>query len=68
MKTELEKKLDKLPEFIIIDNSTCGINIYKCDNLWFIDYTNEFDNCYLSVVHKSLQAAVDNTLKEIKNL
>lgn len=68
MKTELEKKLNKLPDFIIIDNNKYDVNIYKGDGLWYIDYTNEFDNCYLFVVHQSLQAAVDTTLKEIKNL
>lgn len=68
MKTELEKKLNKLPDFIVIDNNKYDVDIYKDEGLWYIDYTNEFDNCYLSVVHTSLQAAVDTTLKEIKNL
>ena len=68
MKTELEKKLNKLPDYIVIDNNKCNVYIYKGDSLWYIDYINEFDNCYLSVVHKSLQAAVDTMLSEIKKL
>ena len=68
MKTELEKKLNKLPEFIVIDNNKWFLRIYKSPDLWYIDYTDDVENSYLSVVHTSLQAAVDTTLKEIKNL
>lgn len=74
MKTELEKKLNKLPAYIDdIDGNRFMLSIIKCDfeknpNNWQIDYMDIYKNTILSVTHSSLQAAVDTTLKEIKNL
>lgn len=73
MKTELEKKLDKLPAFIETDfDGYCvwELRIIKTakNNHWFIEYTDSNDNSIIIVEHQSLQAAVDTTLKEIKNL
>ena len=70
MKTscELEKKLNKLPAFISILDDQYDLKITKSINSWIIEYTDYLDNCWISVEHQSLQAAVDNTLKEIKNL
>jgi hypothetical protein len=76
MKTELEKKLIKLPDSILQENTIYALFITKViwDSLdnsqctWYIDYKDEVDNTILHVEHQSLQAAVDNTLKEIKKL
>jgi hypothetical protein len=76
MKTELEKKLNKLPDSILQENTIYALFITKViwdglDNsqcTWYIDYKDEVDNTILHVEHQSLQAAVDTTLKEIKNL
>ena len=76
MKTELEKKLNKLPDSILQENTIYALFITKViwDGLnnnhctWYIDYKDEADNTILHVEHQSLQAAVDTTLKEIKNL
>ena len=68
MKTELEKKLNKLPPFIIIGDEQYDLKIYKDLKSWHIDYVDCYDNCYLGTEHNSLQAAVDTTLREIKNL
>lgn len=76
MKTELEKKLNKLPDSILQENTLYALFITKViwDSLdnnqctWYIDYKDEVDNTILHVEHQSLQAAVDTALKEIKNL
>jgi hypothetical protein len=71
MKTELEKKLNKLPARIKTYS-----NDYHCvyqlkitkmienDN-WIIEYIDSNDNSIIKVEHRSLQAAVDNTLAVI---
>ena len=73
VRTELEKKLHKLPDSIDIDSCLYALFITKIkadehNDEWFIDYKDEADNTLFSVQHKSLQAAVDTALKEIKNL
>ena len=76
MKTELEKKLNKLPDSILQEKTIFALFITKViwDSInnnqctWYIDYRDEVDNTILHVEHQSLQAAVDTTLKEIKNL
>ena len=68
MKTELEKKLNKLPAFIPILDDQYDLKITKGIDSWIIEYTDYLGNCWISVEHQSLQAAVDNTLKEIKKL
>ena len=69
MKTELEKKLNKLPEYINSDNIFYFLLIRKNDTTWIIEYVDVItENTLILVSHNSLQAAVDTTLKEIKNL
>ena len=70
MKTEIEKKLEKLPAYIIIDDICYQFKLQKDKetNHWFIDYTDNDNNSMLIIEHSSLQAAVDNTLKEIKRI
>lgn len=69
MKTELEKKLNKLPEYINSDNIFYFLLIRKNDSNWIIEYVDVItENTLILVSHQSLQAAVDTTLKEIKNL
>lgn len=68
MKTELEKKLNKLPAFIKVDDIEYHLKILKDNEVWYIEYCDFLFNTILSVEHQSLQAAVDTTLKEIKNL
>ena len=72
MKTELEKKLGKLPDEIMYENTSFSLNITKINvgkgSNWFINYIDKADNSLILVEHQSLQAAVDTTLKEIKNL
>ena len=73
MKTELEKKLNKLPEDTLVGNTLFVMFITKHhisdeEITWCIEYKDEVDNTLLSIEHTSLQAAVDTTLKEIKNL
>ena len=69
MKTELEKKLNKLPEYVNSDNIFYFLLIRKNDSNWIIEYIDVItENTLILINHKSLQAAVDTTLKEIKNL
>lgn len=68
MKTELEKKLNKLPAFIKVDDIEYHLKILKDNEVWYIEYCDFLLNTILSVEHQSLQAAVDTALKEIKNL
>lgn len=69
MKTELEKKLNKLLEYINSDNIFYFLIIRKNDSHWVIEYVDVItENTLLLISHTSLQAAVDTTLKEIKNL
>jgi len=75
MKTELEKKLNKLPAYITIEYTDFWLKISKADDFpsketifWTIQYIDSEGNSALYVQHSSLQAAVDTTLKEIKNL
>jgi len=69
MKTELEKKLNKLPEYINSDNIFYFLLMRKNDSNWIIEYVDVLtENTLILVSHQSLQAAVDTTLKEIKNL
>ena len=71
MKAELEKKLNKLPAVIQDYGVFYDLIICKCDVplKWVIQYTNfSTENTILTVEHQSLQAAVDTTLKELKNL
>lgn len=70
MKTscELEKKLNKLPALISILDDQYDLRITKSINNWKIEYTDYLGNCWISIEHQSLQAAVDTALKEIKNL
>lgn len=71
MKTQLEKKLSKLPAFIEDDYQGCAVYELKIrktaeNNHWFVEYTDRFSNSLLIVEHSSLQAAVDNTLSSLK--
>ena len=68
MKTELEKKLNKLPAFIKVDDIEYHLKMLKDNEVWYIEYCDFSLNTILSVEHQSLQAAVDTTLKEIKSL
>lgn len=70
MKTscELEKKLNKLPAFIPILDDQYDLKITKSNNNWKIEYIDYLGNCWISIEHHSLQAAVDTMLSEIKNL
>lgn len=69
MKTELEKKLNKLPEYVNSDNIFYFLLIRKNDSNWIIEYVDVItENTLILINHKSLQAAVDTTLKEIKSL
>lgn len=73
MKTQLEKKLNKLPAFI--EDGCQGYAVYELkirktaeNNHWFVEYTDIFNNSLLIVEHSSLQAAVDNTLSSLKEI
>ena len=72
MKTELEKKLNKLPEYIELNKVKFCLDIgkYKENDIlmWCISYIDYCDNILFSVQHQSLQAAVDTMLSEIKKL
>ena len=74
MKPELQKKLDKLPAYIDDEEGIRFLlNIAKCNFEkispdWQIDYRDIYDNTLLSVIHSSLQAAVDNTLSFINKV
>lgn len=75
MKTELEKRLNKLPSDVRVGSIRYELLIskeYIVDEdlfYWCITYKDKFDgNIILEVLHQSLQTAVDTTLKEIKNL
>ena len=77
MKTscELEKKLKKLPDHLEDDEISYDLRITKLTDkvankdCWAIEYVDGLtSNILLSVEHTSIQAAVDTTLKEIKNL
>lgn len=70
MKTELEKKLNKLPAYIVVEGLCYQLKIQKDNetNHWFVEYTDNNINSIIIIEHQSLQAAVDITLKEIKNL
>ena len=74
MKTELEKKLNKLPAYIHV-YADFFLKISKVDDYpdrktisWIIEYKDSEGNLLLRILHSSLQAAVDTALKEIKNL
>ena len=68
MKTELEKRLNKLPAYIDVDNICYQFKLQKDNetNHWFVEYTDNNDNSIIIIEHQSLQAAVDTTLREIK--
>lgn len=75
MKTscELAKKLNKLPEDILIGDTLFVLFITKHhindkETVWDIQYRDEADNALLVVEHTHLQAAVDNTLATLKTL
>ena len=74
MKTEIERKLDKLPASIYDPEDNCYDLIIRRYGEskpygWIIEYIDfSTENTFLRVNHNSLQAAVDTTLKEIKNL
>ena len=73
VRTELEKKLHKLPDDIEVDFCIYVLLITKIatdkyNDEWFIEYKDESGNTLLSVQHNTFQAAVDNTLREIKKL
>ena len=76
MKTELEKKLDKLPDSILRDNTIFALFITKViwdsknnkECTWYISYKDEADNILIEVQHNKLHAAVDNTLASLKKI
>lgn len=69
MKTELEKKLNKLPEYISLDNIFYFLLIRKNNSHWVIEYVDLItENTLFLVSYQSLQAVVDTTLKEIKKI
>ena len=71
MKAQIEKKLNKLPAWIDVDSVCYQFKLQKDKetNHWFIEYTDVYTgNSIIIIEHQSLQAAVDNTLREIKNL
>ena len=74
MKTscELQKKLNKLPSCIKIEEVYFHLNIRRYDEkdqiVWGIVYLDNCDNALLRVRHNSLQAVVDNTLAELKKV
>jgi hypothetical protein len=68
MKTQIEHKLNKLPDSITTEDCVYYFNMHKHDGYWFIAYCDLEDNPLFIVEHTSLQAAVDNTLSTIKTL
>ena len=64
MKTELEKKLNKLPDSILQENTIYALFITKViwDSLnnsqctWYIDYKDEVDNTILAFTGNSVQS------------
>ena len=71
--TQIEKKLNKLPESFIKRingvKDTYEICIFKKENHWIIQYkSKENEYIILEVIHDNLQAAVDTTLAELKKI
>lgn len=73
MKTQLEKKLEKLPykvtkEVDYLLNVTKVRDCIDKETLWCITYSDLYGNNLIVSIHKSLQACVDNTLNTLKTL
>ena len=69
--TQIEKKLNKLPEKfrkrISGIKDVFYIDIRKRDGLWIIKYYSERYECTLiEVLHDNLEVAVDTMLSELK--
>lgn len=68
MKTQIEKKLEKLPAIIAKDWEPYYLKILKEDEIWCLEYCDSSDNTLLSIQHHSFQAVIDTALQEIKKL
>ena len=71
MKTQLELKLNKLPETVQVNDEWYDLHITKFTDgdelVWGIEYQDEVSNSVYAVQHKSLQACVDSMLRIINN-
>ena len=69
--TQIEKKLNKLPEKFKkrlsgIKDVFC-LDIKKKDGLWIMKYESEkYDYTLIEIVHENLQVVVDTMLSELK--
>jgi len=74
MKTQLERKLEKLPACFKLEDCSYHLEITKfsddetLENVWHISYKDLANNVLIAVYHKSIQAAVDNMLAGLKQL
>ena len=74
MKTQLERKLEKLPACFKLEDFSYHLEITKfpdgetLEDVWHISYKDLADNVLIAVYHKSIQAAVDNMLAGLKQL
>lgn len=74
MKTQLERKLEKLPACFKLEDYSYYLKITKStdgeplEDAWHISYKDLADNILIAVYHKSIQAAVDNMLAGLKQL
>lgn len=72
MKTQLERKLEKLPDCLKLEDCSYYLEITKFQDdetlkdVWHISYKDLADNILIVVYHKSIQAAVDNMLAALK--
>lgn len=73
MKTQLERKLEKLPISFKLEGCSYHLEITKfpdgetLEDIWYISYKDLADNIIIVVYHKSIQAAVDNMLAALKD-
>lgn len=68
MKTQIERKLEKLPAFIYKDCEEYHLKILKDNEVWYLEYCDFLDNTILSIEHHSFQAVIDTALQEIKKM
>lgn len=72
MKTQLELKLNKLPETVQVNSEWYDLHMTRFTSgdelVWCIEYQDEVGNSIFSVQHKSIQACVDSALGEINKI
>ena len=73
MKTQLERKLEKLPACFKLEDCSYHLEITKfsdgetLENVWYIAYIDLAGNSIIEVYHRVIQSAVDNMLAALKD-